>query len=183
MGRTPKFSASGPMTRTSGARIPSFIRARSFSACDVYLVNPICCANYTPASPNRQEKTRRDPLLSVELRLCVPPKRLQVVERQEQRILHHIEHPQHKGILSHDVARDGSLREVARREGLGDVQRTVEDRRPRSVYRSRSLCIKRSRITRVGIEVDVDRFADINGVTYGVKKFVDQVNRGGGRGG
>src|SRR3989344_635499 len=40
IGRMPKFSALGPMTRTSGARIPSFIRARSFSACDVYLMNP-----------------------------------------------------------------------------------------------------------------------------------------------
>src|SRR3990167_1233840 len=118
IGRMPKFSALGPMTRTSGARIPSFIRARSFSACDVYLVNPICCANYTPASPNRQEKTRRDPLFSVELRLYVPPKRLQVVERQEQRVLHRIEHPQDEGVLSHDVARDGSLREVVRRKGL-----------------------------------------------------------------
>src|SRR3989344_2581564 len=140
MGRTPKFSASGPMTRTSGARIPSFIRARSFSACDVYLVNPICCANYTPALPNRQEKTGRDPLLSVELRLCVPPKRLQIAKSEQERIFHRIEHPQDERVLSDHVSRDGILREVVRREGLGDAQVAVGGGRPRSALPSVRTC-------------------------------------------
>src|SRR3989338_10037237 len=142
MGRTPKFSALGPMTRTSGARIPSFIRARSFSACDVYLVNPICCANYTPTPPIRQEKVGRDVSLSVQLILWVPPKRFQVLERIEQSFLHGVEYPQSEGIVSADVAGNGIVREVVRSKCLRDVQGPVDGQRTRSAHRSRPLRIE-----------------------------------------
>src|SRR3989344_5505829 len=47
VGKTPIFSPSGPMTRTSLARIASFMRTDTFSACVVYLVKPIDGQNYT----------------------------------------------------------------------------------------------------------------------------------------
>src|SRR3989344_7918347 len=196
IGRTPKFSAFGPMTRTSGARIPSFIRARSFSACDVYLVNPICCANYTPTPtfsqeelvwgytppvPIRQEKSGRRALFSIELGLRVAAERLQITERQEQRVFHRIEQPQYECVLSHHIPCDGTPRDVVCREGLWDAQIAVGDERPGSDRRGRSPCVEGGRIARVRIESNVHSGADINGIADWVEKLLDEVDGGSGR--